>query len=156
MSSSKPPPGPPLAPRDNPNATIQLSAIDAAELVQFEAAEEAAAAAPRSRAAPPPLPPSLPSPAVPATSAGKGGRTLVYGAVFVVLLAGAIGAGLAVGSYARARRAPAIVATAPSIEAPAPVPSAQAAAPVAAPAASASAPHALVLPTIEVSSPSAR
>jgi hypothetical protein len=140
---------------ENPNATIQLSALDAVELVQFDTPDPAdgAAAPPRSHAVPPPLPPA---PAAPQTSrapapppASGGSRTLMYAGIFVVLLGGAVAAGLAVGSYARARRQP---AAPPAVAAPTPT-----VAPVATAAPvppSASAPHALVIPTVEVSSPS--
>jgi hypothetical protein len=138
---------------ENPNATIQLSALDAAELVTFDSQPPSGEPGPPSRLAPPPLPPP-PVIAAPPRAAAGGSKTFAYVAIFVVLLAGAIGAGLAVGSYARSRRA----ATAPPSAVPAPTvaltaPSADpASAAAAAPTASA-APKAFVMPTVEVSAP---
>jgi hypothetical protein len=138
---------------DNPNATIQLSALDAAELVQFDTPDpvDGAAEPPRSRAAPPPLPPALPVAGTPppkSAEAGGGRSPVLYGAVFVVLLAGAVAAGLAVGRYARARRASAEPApTASPVATALPAPVTTAAPPVSA------APRTLTIPTIEVTSP---
>lgn len=128
---------------ENPNATIQLSALDAEQLVQFDAQEQAPRA-PRSRTAPPPLPPASAAPSAPAVQAGTtSGKAGSYVLLFALLLAGAVGAGLGVGLYARSRRA------APPAE---PTASATAAA-VATAVPTASAPKALVIPTVEVTAP---
>jgi lipopolysaccharide export LptBFGC system permease protein LptF len=139
MSNSERPGPPP-----NPNATIQLSALDAADLVQFDNAEadEGAAAGAHGRVAPPPLPPVLPQVSAPVATAAPSRGVVFYGAVFVVFLVVAVGAGLAVGSYARSRATP-VASSAPPVVAPAQVPTAAASA----------APHTLVIPTVEVSSP---
>ncbi len=139
---------------ENPNATIQLSALDAAELVTFDSQPPSGEPGPPSRLAPPPLPPPPVIAARPRAAAG-GSKTFAYAGIFVVLLAGAIGAGLAVGSYARSRRAATERAAPSAVPAPTvalTAPSADPAAAAAAPTASA-APKAFVMPTVEVSAP---
>jgi hypothetical protein len=139
-----------LEKRVNPNATIQIDKIDAAELVDLEeeAAARAAEAAPPSmarRTAPPPLP-AIPTaeapPGAPQTrlreTGGGSGKKILYGAAFVALLVGAIVAGLAFGARMRGE-APVAASAAP------PAPS---------PAASASTTsHALTVPAVEISGP---
>jgi hypothetical protein len=133
----------------DPNATIQLDALDGVEL------EDAAPRGTESPAevageAPPPLP-GMEAPAgapasvqgVPgdATVAKRGlGKILLYGAMFIALLAVAIAAGLSVGS--RARPAPAVVPVASRPVAPTP--------PAAAAPSSEASPRTLTLPTIEI------
>jgi hypothetical protein len=122
-------------------ATIQ---IDVRELQLQDAPE--GEAAPKSRATPPPLPPSAfvsappaapPEPnAAPAAPKPSSTKPVVYGAVFVALLAAAIFGGVKVGTALRA--APAPQASAPTASAPAP---------------SASAPAVISIPTIEFTGP---
>ena len=178
MSNSERPGPPP-----NPNATIQLSALDAADLVQFDNAEadEGAAAGAHGRVAPPPLPPVLPQVSAPVATAAPSRGVVFYGAVFVVFLVVAVGAGLAVGETLQGFAAQdgvdmtdltadsesfsngtmtlydaglAVGSYARSRA----TPVASSAPPVVAPAqvptaAASAAPHTLVIPTVEVSSP---
>jgi hypothetical protein len=118
----------------DPNATIQLDALDG---VQLEDAVPSEAAKAPGSAAPPPLPADA---GAPPETARSPGRTLVVAALFVLLVAAAVAAGLAVGSRARPKVAetPAVTATA-------------AAASSASGSASASASaRTLTLPTIEI------
>jgi hypothetical protein len=116
----------------NPSATIQLDLRD----LKLEDPNAAEASSPRSRATPPPLPPSALSPTPPPASYGpapaayapppapsapraaSSSRTVVYGALFLVLLAGAIFGGVKVGSALRA--APAASRDVPPAPGPAP------------------------------------
>ena len=130
------------------NQTIQLDALDPSEAASIAGAGPSEAA--ERRKTPPPLPPSAfvsspPSssqgaqgmvsraPSMPAPAPRPLGQKVAIGAVFVLLVAGAIAGGLAVGGQARGKLA------AP-------------AAPSAAPSTSAS-DQVLTLPTIEMSSP---
>jgi hypothetical protein len=131
--------------RVDPGATIQLDKIDAMDLVQFEEerlaklAESEQGQPPTSRrTAPPPLPPtSISMPATPtaepraaerSTSPPQTARTVapptskgksvVYGAVFLVLLGGAIALGLVFGARLRGGSAGAAAASAAPLPAP--------------------------------------
>jgi hypothetical protein len=147
------------SPRDeNPNATIQLSALDAEQLVQFDPPPEAPRAA-RTRTAPPPLPPVGLVPSHAPAGISRGAPTVgskgfgSYLGLFVLLLAAAVGAGLAIGMYARSRRAPVPEQSGAAATAAASPVSGNATSGPAVTAPSSSAPKALVMPTVEVTSP---
>jgi hypothetical protein len=124
--------------RLDPNATIQLDAIDALDLVKLEedakARAEAEKPAVSRRTAPPPLPPSslppattadssLPASSLPPASQAAAslphrkstlpppGRAAAYSFVFLILLAGAIVGGLFAGRLLRGDSAPAASGT---------------------------------------------
>jgi hypothetical protein len=132
----------------DPNATIQLDALD----VELEDAVPRGIESPAGAGDTPPALPVVEAPAsapasvpiIPADGAvaRRGlGKTLLYGATLIALLAVAIAAGLSVGSLARPK--PAIV---PVTSNPVVVPTAPAAA---APSREAS-PRTLTLPTVEI------
>ena len=138
------------------NATMQIDAVGDLEGIQLDdnEAEDAAASVPPpsvGRALPPPLPPVAPSvqtrlSAPPAPSGPK--RTVVYGAIAVVVVVGIAG-GLALGSALRGKPAPLSPAAVVPISAPvAAAPSASAVPPSAAPTV-------MRLDTIEVRDPPA-
>jgi hypothetical protein len=150
--------------RVDPNATIQLDAIDALDLVKLEEEAEARKESNRPpvsrRTAPPPLPPSslAPSSLAPSTSPPAAGTTIpparkstlppparsaALGVVFLVLLGVAIFGGLFAGRLLRGAPAPQASATAEPPATPA-SPNAGAAAP----SASASP---LTMPEVEIS-----
>jgi hypothetical protein len=132
MSESDPPKR-----RFDPNATIQID-LDQVQLDDARAASARDSSAPVRRTTPPPLPPPLPI--VTLAPPPKPGRTVLYVAVFVVLIGLGIAGGLLVGM--RARRGVA------SIPAALPATTASATSSVA-PSASSAAPT-LTLPTIEI------
>jgi hypothetical protein len=132
----------------DPNATIQLDALDGVELEDADAArgtESQAEVAGEMQYALPPAEPPAGAPAsayaipvdVPVARRSVG-QTLLYGAMFVALLAVAIAAGLSVGRRARPKPAVGPVGSSsivPSVSA-APAPEAP--------------PQTLTLPTIEI------
>jgi hypothetical protein len=86
----------------DPNATIQLEALDPSELVD-PSAPALPGTEPDARRTPPPLPPGAPAPGMApglAAPAQGGTKTIVTISMFVVLLALAIAAGLLVGTRA--------------------------------------------------------
>lgn len=103
----------------NPNATIQLDAAAADDVVldstpSLENAADAEASAsspPARRVTPPPLPPQPPVVASVAPPPPKN-RNLIYGVAFVVLLALVIGLGVKVGGSLRPSAPAATVASA--------------------------------------------
>ena len=106
MTDQKPPP-------PNPNATIQLDAASAADVVlesspQLPQAERSDGGTVR-RATPPPLPPTVSQPPTRsvAPEAPAKNRNLIYGVAFVVLLALVIGLGVKVGGSLRPPSPPA-------------------------------------------------
>ncbi len=117
MTDQKPPP--------NPNATIQLDAANAADIVlesspklpQSEPGEGAAR-----RMTPPPLPPSMSMPPTRSTApeAPAKNRNLIYGVAFVLLLALVIGLGVKVGGSLRPPSPPAPTTAASASAAPTP------------------------------------
>jgi hypothetical protein len=100
-------------PRVDPNATIELDAIEGLEGIELSVlARKATAANVGSRPTPPPLPPepsALAMATAAQTAAGAGspprsvGKTVAYGAVLVAVVGLAMAAGLSVGSRARAK-----------------------------------------------------
>ncbi len=128
----------------NPNATIQLDRSDVLEALVEELPDDGAA-----RHAPPPLPPEAfdPSLAVPEEAPPASGmRSLVWGVVLVLLVAGAIVGGLKVGNLMSPAPVASSVATTPAAPA-----SSAATAPTA--ASSAPAPGVITIPTVELGSP---
>jgi hypothetical protein len=130
----------------NPNATIQLDAANAADIVLESSPKlpepERSDGGTVRRVTPPPLPPSVSQPPTPTPVAPPAkNRTVIYGVAFVVLLALVIGLGVKVGGSLR-----------PAAPTPTPVASASAAP---TPAASATAPatqtnQTIVIKTIEM------
>jgi hypothetical protein len=124
----------------DPNATIQLEALDPSELVDPSAPALPETSEAEARKTPPPLPPGAPAPGMVAPGlaapapASKTSKTIATISMFVVLLAVAIAAGLLVGTRARE-----VTPTAPS---------AAAGSGSTAPAGST-----LTIPTIEMNSP---
>jgi anti-sigma factor RsiW len=144
--------------RVDPNATIQLDKIDArefAELTEAAATSERALAPISRKTAPPPLPPaagSLPPNGVPASSGRGSGslsppaartKTVVYGAVFLVLLGAAIFGGLFAGRLVRGEAPLQAAAASQGSSASPPTP---------APATSGS-PGTLKMPAVEINAP---
>jgi hypothetical protein len=127
----------------DPNATIQLDALEALDQVLLpdepSSTAEAEGGAPRARLTPPPLPMG-PAQQPPQAGPRASGKTLTYGLIFLALLAGAIAAGVGVGMVARGNRGVAPVASSP------PTPTVEA---KTTPSASA-APHVLTMPTVEL------
>ncbi|HZU82599.1 MAG TPA: hypothetical protein VE987_06770 [Polyangiaceae bacterium] len=108
----------------NPNATIQLT-LDEVQLAEMEARLGADRTAGAHGATPPPLPGVAAMPVAPdapqaqrAAAAVHGvGRAIAYGVMVAALVAGAVAAGLKVGSAARRRTEAAPAA--PTVSAPA-------------------------------------
>jgi hypothetical protein len=145
----------------NPDKTIQLDALDQASLDEMGLPQDIAAEAPvaGARKTPPPLPPEafVPSGApaalgtshAPSAAPRGAGKTLLYAGVFLMLLAVAIGGGLAVGTCARGKLAAAPPATTGSSSPAGSVATAPSVVESTAPAASASV-RTLTLPPIEI------
>jgi hypothetical protein len=133
--------------RPDPNATIQLDAMEALDQILVDDPRVSPSAAPTtSRHAPPPLPPSMPPLAETMRSAEKsrgGVKTIAYVAGFVALLVLAIAGGLAVGGVGRSPAPAASVTILPAA-----APSAAAVAPAAP-----SSTDILVIPPTEIRSP---
>jgi hypothetical protein len=140
--------------RIDPNATIQLDALDGVELEDLDAPLGTERRVGVASETPPPLPAfELPPGAVSAglvkpsdvPAAGRGvGKTIAYGAMFIALLAVAIAAGLSVGSRARFKLPFAPVAPVAPVASGPTAPSAPGAPPGSAPA------RTLTLPTVEI------
>jgi hypothetical protein len=136
-------------PRVDPNATIQLDAIEGLEGIELNVlARKATAANVGTRPTPPPLPPGASAPATatgsaPAAASPRSvGKTVAYAAMLVAVVGLAMAAGLSVGSRARAKFGAALAA-------PVPMPPTSS---VVAPPASASV-RELTLPPIEIKGP---
>ncbi len=118
-------------PKPDVNATIQLDQLDA-EQVRLEDEPPVASR----RVTPPPLPPEVRASAAPASVSvaprpsapppRSKGKTVVYGAIFVVLIAIAIVGGLKVGGLAHDAPTPSASLAAAPKATPAPTPSASA------------------------------
>ena len=116
-------------PRVDPNATIQLDAIEGGlEGIELsDAPPKVSGPTGGLRSSPPPLPAEQPAPSAPLTTAGgrSVGRTLAYTAMLLAVVGLAMAAGLSVGNRARAKwgaaAAPSatLVPTASATEAPA-------------------------------------
>src|SRR5690242_19594232 len=137
----------PEQPQD-PEAPIQLDEIDALP----PGAEEEGPRSTGARAGPPPLPPAAPTPAAEGIAAAApepkrgAGKTVVYAAIILAMLAIAVAGGLGVGNLLRGD-APAASVAAPTAPSPAvtEAPAVTAAASAAPPAA-----QTVTLPTVEI------
>jgi hypothetical protein len=133
----------------DPNATIQLDALDPSELVDPAGQSAADPSQQGMRKTPPPLPPGglasgafAPGPAGPPPTTAMPTRTVLTVSMFVVLLAVAIAAGLMVGTRARSTPDPAPSAAVSAMPAPT----------TAASTAPAGSSPTLTLPTVEMKS----